>query len=83
MNSKFIIVDTDCVELNVGSSVEVLKKKQGSGWVIEKKLLTMMELMSSKKSALSFDSLLELEVERPVWAGVSLSLLNENSAVAH
>lgn len=83
IENKFTIVDNDCVELNVGSSIEVLKKKQGEGWVVEEKLLTMMNFIESTGASLSFESLFELEIERPVWTGITLSLLDEKLEIRH
>lgn len=83
MENKFTLIGSDCVELNVGDSIEILKKKQGIGWVIEHKLLTMMELIDNKKEPRNFDSLIQLEIERPVWSGVYLSLFNEVAATTH
>jgi hypothetical protein len=80
MENKFTLIGTNCVELNVDDSVEVLKKNKCVGWVVEHKLLTMMELMDNRNAPSNFDSLLQLEIERPVWAGVYLSLFNVTTA---
>lgn len=83
MTEKFIVDACGTVELCVGESVDVLKKVQGNGWVVERKLLSMMALMSEGNTPTSYDSLLQLERERPEWGGVFLSLFDETQAQTH
>jgi hypothetical protein len=76
MQKKFINNGKDCIELCIGDSIEVLRKNQNDGWVVERKLLNMMELMESQNDKADFDSLFQLEFERPEWSGVILSLFD-------
>jgi hypothetical protein len=80
---KFNVVDDECIELCIGDSVEVLSREKGEGWVIEQKLMTVMQLMDDRKGVQRYKSLIELESKRPDWSGIVLSMFDECSAVTH
>ncbi|MFT5852345.1 MAG: hypothetical protein ACI87J_002321 [Colwellia sp.] len=83
MEKKFIVDDCGSVELCVGESVDILKKVQGKGWVVERKLFNMMSLMSGTNKPSRYDTLLQLEIARPEWGGVILSLFDETEVISH
>lgn len=83
MTKKFNIDNSGSVELSVDGSIDVLTKVQGKGWVVERKLLNMMALMSDTNEPSSYDNLLKLEEDRPEWGGVFLSLFDESQVLAH
>lgn len=83
MENKFIVKNPGEVELTHQGKTEILKKSKVSGWVVEKKLRNMMELISNNNTVLKFETLTQLELERPAWAGVILSLFEQNKASCH
>ena len=83
MEKRFTVKSCGDVELNVQGKIEVLKRDVNKGWVVEKKLLNMMELISNQSVALNFETLAQLEVERPAWTGVILSLFDHDAALCH
>ena len=82
-NNKFNVSVCGSIELAVGESIDVLKKVQGEGWVVERKLLNMMALINNNSRPESFDTLHQLETRRPEWGGVLLSVFDESTAQAH